>query len=161
MSVRKLSRLVSKVETKNYTKLIDYFLNKHDILKQTKKSASTPNNKIVAPIAQYITNTATGYFLGKPVVYASKDTELVEKINKIFEYNDEQDHNFELGKLNSVYGSCVEMLYLDEDSKIRFTKLNPDDVIFIYESDYNSPLAVIRKIESESILGTKIRLVEF
>ncbi len=110
---------------------------------------------------QYITNTATGYFIGKPVTYASSDEAFIEKIQRIFDYNDEQDENAELAKWNSMFGSSVEMIYIDEDGEIRFAKVNPQDVIFIYENMYSSPLAVIRKIETRDIAGNISLACEF
>ncbi len=147
-------------DKKNLKKLMDYYVGKHDILNQSKQ-ANAPNNKIVANMAQYVTNTATGYFIGQPVVYSSINGKFMEKIQEIFDYNDEQDHNSELAKWNSIYGSSVEMLYIDEDNNIRFTKINPKDVIFIYENTYSSPLAVIRKIVTVDIDGNESTSAEY
>jgi len=46
-----------------------------------------PNNKVVHPYAQYITDTLTGYFMGEPVVYSSSED--IDALRMTFEYNDE------------------------------------------------------------------------
>ena len=53
----------------------------------------------------------------------------------IFDYNDEQDHNMELAKQCSICGSCFEMLYLDEDAKIRLARVPAANGIMICETD--------------------------
>ena len=73
-------------------------------------------------MAKYITDTATSYFVGQPVVYNSQDDAYLQTVQDIFDYNDEQDHNMELAKQCSICGSCFEMLYLDEDAQIRFAQ---------------------------------------
>ncbi len=138
-----------------------YYEGKHKILSQTKKSATAPNNKTVANMAKYVTDTVTGYFIGLPVVYNSKSKKFIKQVQDIFDYNDEQDHNAELAKLNSIYGSSVEMLYIDEDDRIRFTKIDPMDVIFLAENKYSTPLAVIRRIEETDIDGKTTTGCEF
>lgn len=133
-----------------YEKLNRYYAGEHDILNYIKNDPQAPNNKIVHNMAKYITDTSTGYFIGKPVIYNSENEEFLEVIMQIYSDNDEQDHNTELAKQTSIFGECPEMLYLDEDCNIRFAKVYPGNVLMIYETDapYTSPLAVIRRTVS-------------
>ena len=71
---------------------------KYKILHEVKKDSTAPNNKLVNNMAKYITDTATSYFVGKPVVYNSQNDEFLQTMQDIFDYNDEQDHNMELAK---------------------------------------------------------------
>lgn len=135
---------------------MDYYMGKHDIESQSKANAGAPNNKLIANMCEYVTNTATGYFVGIPITYSSTDESLMGEVQEIFDYNDEQDENAELAKMCSIYGSCVEMMYIDEDTNVRFTKLKPYECILIYENFTNELLAVIRKIETENIEGEKV-----
>lgn len=144
-----------------YEYLNDYYIGKHAILNLTKKDSTAPNNRLVNNMSKYITDTATGYFIGQPVVYNSDNAEYLNAIQDIFNYNDEQDHNMELAKQCSICGSCFEMLYIDEDCKIRFAKVKPGDLIMIYETGVSSPLAAIRTIHSKDKQGNTIRKVEF
>lgn len=146
-----------------YGLLNDYYVGKHRILGESKKDSTAPNNRLVNNMAKYITDTATGYFVGQPVIYNSKNEEYLQIMQDIFDYNDEQDHNMELAKQCSICGSCFEMLYLDEDAKIRFAKVPPSDLIMIYETDsgHQQPMAAIRRIESVDKNKNHIRKVEF
>lgn len=56
-----------------YARLEGYYEGDHDILRHTKKDSTAPNNRLVNNMAKYITDTATGYFIGKPVVYSSQN----------------------------------------------------------------------------------------
>ena len=49
-----------------YAKLEGYYEGDHDILRHRKKDSTAPNNRLVNNMAKYITDTATGYFIGKP-----------------------------------------------------------------------------------------------
>lgn len=146
-----------------YGKLNDYYIGQHSILGVTKKDSTAPNNKLVNNMAKYITDTATGYFVGKPVIYNSDNDVFLQEIQDIFDYNDEQDHNMELAKQCSICGNCFEMLYIDEDCKIRFAKVKAGDLVMIYETEtgFTTPLAAIRTIYSRDKNNNLIRKVEF
>lgn len=143
--------IISKIiqrhkDTTRYDKLHKYYIGEHDILNSSKSDSSAPNNKIVSNMAKYITDTATGYFIGLPVVYSSQNTQLIEKLQDVYDYNDEQDTNAEVAKYCSIYGHCCEMLYVDEDAEVRFHRLRPQEIILIYETGHNSLIAAIRII---------------
>jgi SPP1 family phage portal protein len=146
-----------------YQRLYDYYLGKHRILSEKKKDSTAPNNRLVNNMAKYITDTATGYFVGMPVVYNSQNEEYLKTVQDIFDYNDEQDHNMELAKNCSIGGSCFEMLYLDEEAKIRMTRVPPQGGIMICETDsgFSQPMAFIRTVISRDKDDNMIRKVEF
>lgn len=146
-----------------YERLYNYYVGKHQILGEVKKDSTAPNNKLVNNMARYITDTATGYFVGQPIVYNSQNEEYLQIVQDIFDYNDEQDHNMELAKNCSISGSCFEMLYLDEDSKIRIARIPPQNGIMICETDsgFSAPMAFIRTIVSKDKNDNMIRKVEF
>ena len=146
-----------------YGILYDYYKGKHKILSETKKDSTAPNNRLVNNMAKYITDTAIGYFIGEPIVYNSQNEEYLEIIQDIFDYNDEQDHNMELAKQSSICGSCFEMLYLDEDAKIRLARVPANMGIMICETDsgFSTPMAFIRTVLSRDKEKNSIRKVEF
>ena len=115
-------------------KLESYYKGKNDILKRVMKDPTKPNNKIVSPFANYITDMFVGYFIGEPIAYSSQDEQALEELQMTFNYNDEQDENAELAKDASVYGVAYELMYVDEDGINRFKRVNPKEVIII-ESD--------------------------
>lgn len=144
-----------------YKKLEDYYAGNHKILGARKKDSTAPNNRIVNNMAKYATDTAVGYFLGQPVIYSSQNEEYLSKLQDVFDYNDEQDENTELAKIDSIDGTCFEMVYMDEDARIRFARVNPGSCIVIYETGCAEPMAVIRTINSQDRIGHKIKKVEY
>ena len=144
-----------------YQRLESYYAGGHEILRSVKKDSTAPNNRIVNNMAKYITDTAVGYFIGKPVVYSSQDNVFLEALQDIFDYNDEQDENIELAKTSSIDGDCFEMLYMDEDAQVRFTKIAPGNCVMIYDTNGATPAAVIRFIYSSDWKGQPIKKVEY
>ena len=121
----------ANLDVSRYQELEGYYIGRHKILNETKRDSTAPNNRIVNNMAKYITDTAVGYFLGQPVVYSSQDEDFHARLQDIFDYNDEQDHNTELAKTGSIDGYAVEMLYIDEDCQIRFTDVAPGNCILL------------------------------
>lgn len=146
-----------------YGKLYEYYKGKHRILEKAKRNSTDPNNRLVTNMARYITDTAVGYFVGQPVVYQSGNEEYLKTMQDIFDYNDEQDHNMELAKRCSIDGSCFEMLYLDEEAKIRMARVPAQSGIMICETDsgFSTPMAMIRTVVSRDRHDNLIRKVEF
>ena len=124
-------------------KLKDYYLNKTDILKRVQADELKPNNRVVHPFSQYITDTLCGYFMGEPVTYSSEED--IDELKMVFEYNDEQNENMELAKNCSIYGRAWEYMYVDEDGSIRFTIIDTQEVVPVYgKTIENELVAVIR-----------------
>lgn len=158
--------LIKKIIEKNaanpkYNSLKKCYIGEHKILSDSKSDSSAPNNKIVANMAKYITDTAVGYFLGLPVAYSSANTQLMSKIQDIYDYNDEQDENVEIAKSCSIYGNCFEMIYFDEEANVRFTKVDPADLIMIYQTGNTTPIAAIRTSVIYDIEDKAIKYVDF
>lgn len=159
-----IKRLIDRhmlADADKYRHLQEYYLGNHDILHSHKQHSASPNNRIVCNTCKYITDTATGYFLGQPVVYGCPDDRYLAQLQDIMDYNDEQDHNAELAKGCSIKGSCCEMLYLDEDAAIRMTLLEPDDCLVIYPTGSEEPMGAIRRIITEDKDGNKITRYEW
>lgn len=159
-----VKRLIDRhmlVDEGNYRQLQEYYLGNHSILHSHKAHSASPNNRIVCNVAKYITDTATGYFLGQPVVYGCPNDQYLAQLQDIMDYNDEQDHNAELAKSCSIKGSCCEMLYLDEDAAIRIALLEPDDCLVIYPTGSEEPMGAIRRIVTEDKDGNRITRYEW
>lgn len=159
-----VKRLIDRhmlVDEGKYRQLQEYYLGNHSILHSHKEHSASPNNRIVCNVAKYITDTATGYFLGQPVVYGCPNDQYLAQLQDIMDYNDEQDHNAELAKGCSIKGSCCEMLYLDEDAAIRIALLEPDDCLVIYPTGSEEPMGAIRRIVTEDKDGNRITRYEW
>nr|DAL74388.1 MAG TPA: PORTAL PROTEIN [Caudoviricetes sp.] len=141
-------------------KLKDYYLNKTTILRRPCVDPSKPNNKIVHPFAQYITDTLVGYFVGEPIVYSSNEN--INDLKMVFEYNDEQDENTSIAKDCSIYGRAWEQVYVDKDGNVRFVALDPREVIPVYGTSLENELvAVVRfYMNRDLVFGVDEMIVE-
>lgn len=139
-------------------KLDRYYRGKNDaIMNRTFKDASKPNFKIVSPYASYITDNFTSYFVGKPITINSTNTDMLNTFNAIFNYNDSQSNDITIARNMSTYGYGAELLYIDADKQIRFSALDPKQVIPIYSDDIDGELLYcIRFYETKDILSNKI-----
>lgn len=130
-----------KQREQHLTMLYDYYKGKTAITKRVMADAAKPNNRIVNPYAAYITDTFTGYFVGEPIAYGSAaNPSLLEVVNDVFTYNDEGAENAELAKDASIFGVAYELLYLDENSDIRFRKIDAVKAIPIYDNTLEEEL---------------------
>lgn len=162
LRMKELENIINKNKSDlKYKRLLDYYKAEHDILTYSKRNKKVPNNRLINNIPKYIVDTGVGYFMGKPIVYSSKNEEFLNTLQKIFDYNDEQDHNIELAKSTGIYGSAFEMIYLDENADIRFTILSPDDVIMIVSTDLKEVLGAIRLIRTRDHLDKTYIKIEF
>lgn len=76
----------------------------------------------------------------------------LQALQDVFDYNDEQDLNAELAKTQSIKRHSFELLWVDEDAKVRFAEVDPQNMIYV-ESDevYPRPLMAVRAYEVEDI----------
>lgn len=124
-----------KKEKLRIQKLRRYYKNDCDINKRVQKDKNKPNNKLSHAYGTYITNTAVGYFLGKPISYKSDNNEnLLAITSEIFRYNDEVDHNTTLAKEASICGYGIELQYIDEEGNIRIKCVNGEEMAIVYDN---------------------------
>ena len=142
-------------------KLENYYNAKNEILSRTMRDTTKPNNKIANSYASYITDTLVGYFVGKPISYSGNDTNVLNELQMIFEYNDEADENAELAKNASIYGVAYELLYMNENV-VRFKSLDPKECIPIFDDTLdNNLLAFIRYYDNYDVVQDKtITIIE-
>lgn len=133
--------IIAKYESENlerFKKLSDYYQNKNAILKREKADGEA-NNPVCNNYAGYITDMSVGYFIGRPVTYSGKE-EMLEVIQDILNYNDEQDINSEIAQEVSIKGWGYEIVYLDgtdlDDKgipRLRFNFCEPDNMVCVYD----------------------------
>lgn len=121
-------------------KLKEYYKSNHEIKKRVISDTTKPNNKLINPYGNYITDMFVGYFVGEPIIYKSNDKDALKSLQMIFTYNDEQDHNSELAKNCSIYGRAYELLYHDSSKSVRFKSIDPECVIMIYDDTLEEEL---------------------
>ena len=140
-------------EKTRIAELRDYYNNKNAIMNREYKDNNKPQNRLSHPFASYITNMATGYFLGNPISYNSDNQDLLERILDIFKYNDEADNNTTLAKYSSIAGYAVELLYIDENSNARFKALPADEVAIVYDNTLEENILYAIRYFEEDIPG--------
>ncbi|SDI15724.1 phage portal protein, SPP1 family [Alteribacillus persepolensis] len=145
----------------------DYYEGDHDIKNRTFDDKTKPNNKIVTNFCKYITDIYTGYFIGEPISYSSENEEYMERLQEIFDDNDEQNVNARLAKYASIYNRAAEIVYAENEEgmnergertnqlNIKFDVLNPEEqrVIFVYDTSIDANLFMaIRWFDHEDVL---------
>ena len=139
-------------EKARLNKLLRYYKNENDkITNREYKNKNKPQNRLSHPYCQYITNTAVGYFLGKPVTYQTEDNKLLESLTDIFRYNDEADNNTTLAKMASMYGYAYEIMYIDKWAKPRFKAVNPAELIVCYDNTLEENIVLAIRYYDEEV----------
>ena len=130
---------------RRYKKLYKAYTSDHDILHEPKKPAYKPDNRIVINFPKYIVDTMNGYFLGNPVKIIADDEAVMDYVEYIDQYNNQDNNNAELAKICSIYGKGHEMYFTDEDAEPCITYLDPIESFMIFdESILESLLYFIR-----------------
>lgn len=117
-----------------YKTLADYYEGGAKILTR-EKAKHKSNNRLIFPYASYIVDILLGMFVGKPVSYFVSDAfkEKFEQVQDILNLNKEQDENAELAKICGIKGKAYEILYVDEESRICFNEVQPDNIILVFD----------------------------
>jgi SPP1 family phage portal protein len=152
LTPEKVYKLIDEyTKSDQYTSFLiaqNYYEGAQNILNRTAGSTNTDvNNKLVNNFPGYIVDVNVGYFMGKPVAYTSakEDKGFTDELQNIFDYNDEQDENMELAKIMGIKGRSYELLYADEDAKVRFAAIQPENLIMIYNALVEpEPIVAIR-----------------
>ena len=139
-------------EKARLNKLLRYYKNENDkITNREYKNQNKPQNRLSHPYCQYITNTAVGYFLGKPVTYQTEDNKLLESLTDMFRYNDEADNNTTLAKMASMYGYAYEIMYIDKYAKPRFKAIDPAELIVCYDNTLEENIVLAIRYYDEEV----------
>ena len=138
------------LKMKNYYKGLN-----EGIDKRVYTDINKPSNRLYSGYPSYITDNFVGYILGQPISYKSDNEDLLEKLNLNFLYNDEIDNNTTLAQEQSICGYAYELLYIDEDSNVRFKSVDTEDMIVVYENTLEEKeLFAIRYVLDEDNKGT-------
>lgn len=121
-------------EVPRMERLHRYYNAKSDVKNRVMADPAKPNNKIANPYASYITDTATAYFMSKPVVYNSLHKDYLDSVTNILKANNESSHNSRMAKEMSISGVAYELVYLDEEKQICFSFLDPRNTFMIYDN---------------------------
>ena len=123
----------------------NYYDGIQDILKKSYSDPSKPCNKTVINIAKNLTDSFCGYISSPGCIsYSSKDD--IEDIMNVLRYNDYQteDSDFLLDAL--IYGVSNELMYMDNESQVRFRLINPTMSFGIFDDSLTEDLLYFVRI---------------
>lgn len=138
--------LHAKEVESRFQKLKDAYTSEHEILKEPKKPAYKPDNRIVVNFPKYAVDTMNGFFVGNPIKTTAEEEAVEKYVEHLEQYNDQDDNNAELSKICSIYGHGFEMYYADENTELCITYLSPLEAFMIYDdSIIERPLYFVRR----------------
>lgn len=141
-----------------YRKYQKLYEGKHKILNRKKADKNKPNNKVVNDFFGQIIDNTVGYFLGNPIILnyteptpekarvdtdpvdvgvdlsSIEDTAVQDYLDELGVENDKDDLFIEWGKEAMIKGLSHILVYQDEESKTRFMRISPEDLIIVYEN---------------------------
>ena len=114
--------------------LYDYYIGNHRILNRPKDKRAA-NNRLVCNHAKYITDCTTGYFMGNPVKYLSRQGKDISPIVDALKRADSPTQDVDLSRLGSIFGVSYEMLYISGEDKpeIKLASLDPRNAFVVYD----------------------------
>lgn len=133
-----ITELISKhrsVEAERLRKNKSYYDGKHAIQNNERKKDGAPNQKPVCNHAKDISDTASGYFMGNPISYESKDRDMeIDKLLQAFNRADVNDVDQDNALLLSIYGCSYEYVYAAEgEAELNVKNLEPENTFIVYD----------------------------
>ena len=116
----------------------NYYDGKHDILNKSYKDKTKVCNRIVTNYCKIITDTYSGYIVGKPLSYTSNQD--IEDVQEIINYNDSNGEDMFFLTNTLIYGVSYELFWLDADSQVRYSQVNPLNSFAIYDNSLDNEL---------------------
>ena len=154
----------SKKIAPRYRKYQRLYENKHKIQNKKSTDENKPNNRISNDFFGQIIDNTVGYFLGNPIILTYtepekkkslverdpndvgvdltqlKDTAVQDELDKICVDNEKDDLFMEWGKEAMIKGLSHILVYQNEESKTKFMRLSPEDVILVYKNSSTKEL---------------------
>lgn len=147
---------IHRADISHYNNLLCMYETKNAIKGRVKADATVPNNRIAHSYANYIVTASVGYFMGRPIGYSFPD-EYGPVFDDVYKYNDESAVNMRLATDCSIFGQAVEMLFMDENSMVRFAPVDITEIIVIRQPDVIGDIhTIIRHWDEEDLVEDKI-----
>ena len=137
--------------TEETQELYDYYRGKHCVYERTKTERPEICNKIVENRANEIVSFKTGYLMGEPIMYVSRNDKVLDELNLFNEYMFEEDKaskDKQLADWFHISGTSYRMIFADKNN-------NDDDAPFeIYTLDPRSTFVVYSSgLGNERLMG--------
>ena len=147
---------IHRAEIAHYRDLLCMYETKNAIRNRTKQDDTVPNNKIAHSYANYIVTASVGYFMGRPIGYSFPE-EYGPLFDDIYKYNDESAVNMRIATDCSIFGQAVEMLFMDENSQVRFAPVDITEIIVIRQPDVIGDIhTIIRHWDEEDLVEDRL-----
>lgn len=133
-------------------RLYRYYKGNHDILHRKVENPLTPNNRIVAPNAYYITTIANGFTFANPLSYKGNNIDNLVQENKLAKT---AAHDAEIGEDLSIFGRAYELVYMSKlpYQHVKLNHLDPQSAFVVFSNEIDpEPLFAVyyyKKIESD------------
>lgn len=126
-------------------KLENYYIGKQPIMDKVQPSSSSPDNKVLTNYCKVIADFFATTLTGKPIEYDSSKPKDIEMVKEVFDENDIEREDSELATMLNVFGVAYEQVFIDDDGKLRFTTVDPREVIIIRDrTSKASPVCVVK-----------------
>ena len=118
------------------------------IMDKDKKEVNNPDNRVPISYGRKLITTFKGYgYRPGYITYEvdeDKDKSYLETMTEIFEMNHEHLKTSTGGENTGIYGQSYELLYINEESEIRFVPIPPQEMILLYdyEAEPNIKIAI-------------------
>ena len=147
---------IHRADISHYNNLLCMYETKNAIKGRVKADATVPNNRIAHSYANYIVTASVGYFMGRPIGYSFPD-EYGPVFDDVYKYNDESAVNMRLATDCSIFGQAVEMLFMDENSMVRFAPVDITEIIVIRNPDVIGDIhTIIRHWDEEDLVEDRL-----
>ena len=147
---------IHRADISHYNNLLCMYETKNAIKGRVKADDTVPNNRIAHSYANYIVTASVGYFMGRPIGYSFPD-EYGPVFDDVYKYNDESAVNMRVATDCSIFGQAVEMLFMDENSMVRFAPVDITEIIVIRNPDVIGDIhTIIRHWDEEDLVEDKI-----
>lgn len=155
LTVDLLNKMIHKFNIEVEPKLKrykNYYDGIQDILLKVYSDASKPCNRTIINYCKNIADSYCGY-LASPGYISYSSEEDIEEVMNILRYSDYQaeDSDFLLDAL--VYGRAAELMFNDEEGKVRFRLINPTQCFAVYDDSLTGDLLYFVRIYPADVWG--------
>ncbi len=136
-----LTRMISKFVLNEQPKLQkwkNYYDGKHIIMNKSYADETKECNHIVTNYCKVITDTYSGYIVGKPVSYVSNND--ISDVQDVVNYNDSDAEDIQWLTNALVYGVGYELQWIDGSAQVRYSQVSPLNSFAIYDNTLDCEL---------------------
>jgi SPP1 family phage portal protein len=110
----------------------NYYDGTQAILRKSYADASKPCNRVVTNYCADIVSSYCGYIASPGYISYSSDND-IDSIMDCLRYNDYQDEDSDFLNAALIYGVAAELMYTDEQGKVRFRLIEPTSCFGVYD----------------------------